>query len=43
MTKQEYIKQLKHGLSRYPQDFQNDILDAFEEHFAAGLASGQTE
>ncbi len=43
MTKQEYIKELKHGLSRYPQDFQNDILDAFEEHFAAGLASGQTE
>ena len=43
MTKQDYIKELKHGLSRYPQDFQNDILETFEEHFAAGLASGQSE
>ena len=43
MTKQEYINELKKGLCVYPTSFQNEILEAFEEHFNAGLAEGQSE
>ncbi|MBR5794883.1 MAG: DUF4097 family beta strand repeat protein [Erysipelotrichaceae bacterium] len=43
MTKQEYINELKRGLRVYPVAFQNEILEAFEEHFNAGLAEGQSE
>ena len=43
MTKQEYINELKRGLRVYPIAFQNEILEAFEEHFNAGLAEGQSE
>ena len=43
MTKQEYINELKRGLRIYPISFQNDILEAFEEHFNAGLVEGQSE
>ena len=43
MTKEQYIKDLKHGLRIYPTAFQEDILEAFEEHFNSGLAAGHTE
>lgn len=43
MTKEQYIQELKQELSIYPTSFQNDILEAFEEHFNSGLEAGQTE
>ena len=43
MTKEQYINGLKKGLKRYPTSFQNDILEAFEEHFQSGLEAGHSE
>ncbi len=43
MTKQEYIDALNAQLRDYPEDFRNDILEAFEGHFQEGLNAGQTE
>ncbi|MDD6466720.1 MAG: DUF4097 family beta strand repeat-containing protein [Erysipelotrichaceae bacterium] len=43
MTKEQYIQELKQELSIYPTSFQNDILEAFEEHFNNGLQAGQSE
>lgn len=43
MTKQEYILELNEALATYPQDFRNDILEAFEGHFQEGLDNGLSE
>ena len=43
MTKEQYINGLKKGLKKYPTNFQNDILEAFEEHFQSGLEAGHSE
>ena len=43
MTKQEYLLNLKEALSSYPEDFKEEILEAFEAHFQDGLDSGLSE
>ncbi len=43
MTKQEYLRSLRLRLQDYSEEFQKDILDAFEGHFQEGLNAGQTE
>ena len=43
MTKQEYLSALREKMRDYPVDFQNEICDAFESHFAEGLENGQSE
>ena len=43
MTKQEYLNALREKMRDYPVDFQNEICDAFESHFAEGLENGQSE
>ena len=43
MTKQEYLEQLQRRLSAYPEDFRQDMLDAFEGHFQEGLSQGRSE
>ena len=43
MTKQEYLFALEQQLRNYPQDFKEDILEAFEGHFQEGLDSGLSE
>ena len=43
MTKQEYILELNEALASYPQEFRNDILEAFEGHFQEGLDNGLSE
>lgn len=43
MTKQEYVAALTQRLKPYPQSFRQDIINAFEEHFQAGLEAGQSE
>ena len=43
MTKQEYLNQLKAALASYPQDFQAELLEAFEAHFQEGLDAGMRE
>ena len=43
MRKEEYINQLKQGLQQYPYAFQQEILEAFEEHFNEAFANNLTE
>lgn len=43
MTKQEYMAALSQRLKNYPQEFRDDILEAFELHFSDGLAQGKSE
>ena len=43
MTKQEYLSALREKMRGYPADFQNEICEAFEGHFAEGLENGQSE
>jgi hypothetical protein len=43
MTKQEYLNELQRRLSSYPKDYQQDMLDAFEDHFQEGLLQGKSE
>ena len=43
MTKQEYLNQLKAALTSYPEDFQAELLEAFESHFQEGLDAGLRE
>lgn len=43
MTKQEYLLDLKEALSSYPEDFKEEILEAFEAHFQDALDSGLSE
>ena len=43
MTKTEYLQALKNALRNYPEDFQVDIIEAFEGHFEEGFENGETE
>ena len=43
MTKQEYLNMLTARLADYPEDFQKEIEEAFESHFAEGEEAGQSE
>jgi hypothetical protein len=43
MTKQDYLNALREKMRGYPADFQNEICEAFEGHFAEGLENGQSE
>ena len=43
MTKQEYIDALRRRLENYPEDFRQDIMEAFELHFVEGKSQGKTE
>ncbi|MBR4161934.1 MAG: DUF4097 family beta strand repeat protein [Solobacterium sp.] len=43
MTKVEYLAQLRMSLSDYPEDFQNEILSDFEDHFMDGMEQGKSE
>ncbi len=43
MTKQEYLLDLKEALASYPNDFKEEILEAFEAHFQDALDSGLSE
>lgn len=43
MTKKTYISKLKEFLAQYPAEVEQDVLEAFEDHFEAGLDNGLTE
>ncbi len=43
MDKRDFLGQLKSGLNFLPPAELSEILDEFEQHFAAGLAQGKTE
>ena len=43
MTKNEYMAQLKQGLSSYRQDLREEIIQDFEEHFNDGIQAGLSE
>jgi|GEM_PF-3343212 len=43
MNKAEYINALSRKLKDEPEDFRNEILDAFEEHFREGEENGLSD
>jgi uncharacterized membrane protein len=43
LNKNQFIKKLTKGIKKLPKNEQQDIIQDFEEHFAAGMAEGKTE
>lgn len=43
MTKDQFFSKLNTSLKRLPSEEREDILQDFEEHFAAGIEKGKTE
>lgn len=43
MNRQEYMNKLSEALKAFDDDIREEIINDYEEHFSAGLASGKTE
>ncbi|MBO4219276.1 MAG: DUF4097 family beta strand repeat protein [Erysipelotrichaceae bacterium] len=43
MNKEQYLDELSRKLSRYPEEFRQEIMDSFRQHFADGQAEGKSD
>ncbi|MBQ1826423.1 MAG: DUF4097 family beta strand repeat protein [Erysipelotrichaceae bacterium] len=43
MSREQYLYELKKRLSSYPEDFRDEIMDSFLQHFADGEAEGKSD